>query len=350
MVTTVGTGGGAPAAVYTDIHATTVASLRSVGVIHTCQVAVTVVTLTTIGAVLVAGPAIPGACQHTGLLHRAGTLTASWSTLVAVTVVATIGRATGRTIGPLVAGGRSTTNLRSQTTTLATSGITLVAVPAVTTHRTGGRDPTVAGARELTDLLLSAGASATSRYTGVAESVVTTICTTRGLPGVLGRTAGAAAVLLVSTVASVGVARCTSIAERGAALTVVVGVGTLARADRVGPGTVVLTGLEVRLTAVLVTHLLTAGVVGLVEGVVRTVAISSASRSITARATGVLASPGVVSLRAIKLTGLCISVGATLSVGRAVMTDTSETAVRTGGGVPAVVAAAVHHTKLLVAT
>jgi hypothetical protein len=227
----------------------------------------------------------------------------------------------------------------------------LVAVTVVTTvGAVAVCHPGVHTARELTNLRIPAGTLARTGTTDVALVACTTIATGCGLPGVLGRSAGSVTGLEVARSTAIAVARSTSITVCDTALTAVIAVGTLARTNGVRPGTVVLTGLEVRLTAVLVTHLLTAGVVGLVEGVVRTVAISSASRSITARATGVLASPGVVSLRAIKLTGLCISVGATLSVGRAVMTDTSETAVRTGGGVPAVVAAAVHHTKLLVAT
>ncbi len=107
---------------------------------------------------------------------------------------------------------------------------------------------------------------------------------------------------------------CTLVTEGDAALTVVIAVGTTPATDRVCPGAVVLTGLQMRLTTVRVTHLLTARVVGLVERVVRTVTVRLAALRVTARATGVLGGPNVEALTAVVRTNLSVSTATALGV------------------------------------
>ena len=169
------------------------------------------------------------------------------------------------------------------------------------------------------------GTSASPRATNVTLVACAAVATGRGLPGVLGCCTGAVAGLEVARGTTLCVSRSTSITEGKPALTVVITVGTLTRTDGVCPGAVVLTGLQVRLTAVLVTHLLTACVVGLVEGVVRTVTVSLGALCVTTGATVVLGGPDVVTAGAAH-TNLSHTAAATLGADGTLVTVPVHTA------------------------
>ena len=245
----------------------------------TVQVTVTVVARTSMTTSLVVVPLVTGGGWDTNLFVGTGTTTASGSTIVAVTLVTTIGSVTDLGGRPLVTRGGSDTTLSVSAGAATCSRLTLVAVTVVTTIRTAAvGHPGVHATGDTTDLSIAAGAATRVRATDVTLVTVASVATRGGLPGVLCRGAGAVTGLEVSTRGTtLAVARCTSITEGNSALTVVVAVGTFTGTDGICPVPIVLTGLEVGLTAVLVTDLLSACVVGLVEGSIRTMTVGLAA-------------------------------------------------------------------------
>ena len=219
---------------------------------------------------------------------------------------------------PLVTRGSCDTSLNIVTGATSTSRRTLVAVTVVTTVGASTVvDPCVDATRESTNLSNTRGASTRVRATDIALVTRTAIATGGSLPGVLCRGTGAATGLEVSTCdTALGVAWSTSIAVSNTALTVVITVGTFAGADEVSPATIVLTGLHVRLTAVLVTNLLTTCIGRLVVGVVSTVAVGLATLRVTTGTTVVLGGPDVESAVAIVLTDLSLTTATTFAVQR----------------------------------
>ncbi len=302
------------------------------GVVVAVQSTVAVVACTAVATGLVAAPLVSCRGRLTHLLNRAGALSTSWDTTVAVTVVTAISRVAELRRCPLVTRAGHVTSLNVGSRALSTSRRTLVAVTVVATVGTAAAiHPVVDTARELTRLRRTTGASASPRATNVALVACTTVATSCSLPGVLGCCARPVAGLEVGRSTPLGIPRSTSVTEGKPTLTVVVAVGTFTRTDGVRPGTVVLTGLEVRLTAVLVTHLLTACVIGLVEGVVRTVTVGPGALCVTTRATVVLGRPHVITTRAVH-TNLGHTATTTFGTHSTLVTVAVHTAQRAGTG------------------